>query len=166
MLPIGGIVVGVIGLLVGVIALVQASGANKKVAAQEAAFESRIGTAEQTANAAADKANQVARDLNVRVQQTQQGFDAIAQQIQPLQTSVARLEDAMKRPAVAGGSKKGGEVVAGPGEYIVKTGDTSGAKIARDHGISLADLMAVNPGVDWNHMRIGQKLKLPSTAKK
>jgi LysM repeat protein len=164
MLPIGGIVVGVIGLLVGVIALVQASGANKKVAAQEAAFESRIGTAEQTANAAADKANQVARDLNVRVQQTQQGFDAIAQQIQPLQTSVARLE-AMK-PSVASGSKKGGEVVAGPGEYIVKTGDTSGAKIARDHGISLADLMAVNPGVDWNHMRIGQKLKLPSTAKK
>ena len=28
-------------------------------------------------------------------------------------------------------------------------------------GCSLHDLMAVNPDVDWKHLKVGQKLKLP-----
>ena len=35
------------------------------------------------------------------------------------------------------------------------------AKIARDHGVSLPDLMAVNPGVNWSKLKVGDKLKLP-----
>ena len=34
-----------------------------------------------------------------------------------------------------------------------------GAKTA---GVSLADLQAVNPGVDWTKLKVGQKLKLPA----
>ena len=77
------------------------------------------------------------------------------------------MEEAAKKPVPTAGGKKGGEpVTAGPGEYIVKAGDVSGAKIARDHGVSLADLQAVNPSVNWNKLKIGDKLKMPSTAKK
>jgi LysM repeat protein len=50
--------------------------------------------------------------------------------------------------------------VAGPDEYIVKAGDTF-AKIARAHGCSIADIAAVNPGVDSSKLKVGQKIKLP-----
>jgi LysM repeat protein len=51
-------------------------------------------------------------------------------------------------------------VVAGPGEYVVRSGD-SFAKIARSQGVSIADLTAVNPGVNSSKLQPGQKLKLP-----
>ena len=43
---------------------------------------------------------------------------------------------------------------------VVKPGD-SGMKIANANGVSLGDLQAVNPGVNWNGLKPGQKLKLP-----
>jgi LysM repeat protein len=55
---------------------------------------------------------------------------------------------------------KSGPAVAGPGEYVVKAGD-GGAKIAKASGVSLSDLQAVNPGVDWTKLKVGQKVKLP-----
>jgi LysM repeat protein len=42
----------------------------------------------------------------------------------------------------------------------VKSGDT-GMKIAGAHGVPIGDLQAVNPGVNWGALRVGQKLKLP-----
>jgi LysM repeat protein len=79
-----------------------------------------------------------------------------------LQVSVNKLEEAAKKPApAAAAAKKGSEpAVAGPGEYVVKAGD-SGMKIATANGVSIADLQAVNPGVNWNRITPGQKLKLP-----
>jgi len=44
---------------------------------------------------------------------------------------------------------------------LVKSGD-SGVKIAKANGCSLEDLKAVNPGVNWNHLTLNQKLKLPA----
>jgi LysM repeat protein len=52
-------------------------------------------------------------------------------------------------------------VTAGPDEYIVKGGDT-GYKIATANGVSVADLQAVNPGVSWTALKVGQKIKLPA----
>ena len=66
-----------------------------------------------------------------------------------------------RRPVAA--NKKGGEsgpAVAGPGEYVVKSGD-GGAKIAKANGVSISDLVAVNPGVDWTKLKVGQKVQLP-----
>jgi LysM repeat protein len=64
---------------------------------------------------------------------------------------------------VAAPGKKGsaGPVVAGPGEYVVKAGD-SGAKIARANGCSLTDLQKVNPNVNWTKLKPGDKIKLPA----
>jgi LysM repeat protein len=51
---------------------------------------------------------------------------------------------------------------AGGGEtYVVKSGD-SFTKIASTHGISLKALKAANPNVDPNHIKTGQKLKIPA----
>lgn len=40
----------------------------------------------------------------------------------------------------------------------VKSGD-SGAKIARVHGLTLPELLALNPGVNWNRLRVGQLIR-------
>jgi LysM repeat protein len=77
-----------------------------------------------------------------------------------MKASIAKLEEAAKARAAAPKAAKGGEAaaVAGPGEYVVKPGDT-GTKIAKATGASLADLEAANPGIDWKRLRIGQKIK-------
>ncbi len=78
-----------------------------------------------------------------------------------LKGDVATLKEAATKRVergAKGGSKE--PVVAGPGEYVVKRGDTL-AKIARANGVSLTDLQAVNPGVDSKHLKVGQKIKLP-----
>ena len=51
--------------------------------------------------------------------------------------------------------------MAGPEEYEVKAGD-GGAKIAKANKVSLADLQAVNPDVNWMELEVGQKVKLPA----
>ena len=85
--------------------------------------------------------------------------ETVGPAIASLQDKVTKLEDAVKKPVVVakGG---GGPVDAGPGEYVVKAGD-SGAKIARANGVSLGDLTQVNPGVEWTKLKPGQKIKLP-----
>ena len=162
MLPVGSIIVGVVALLVGIFALVQASKANKLVAEHQAKIDQIDGIQQQAANAAAaaDKANTNLTKLN---QETQNAFNTVSNVIAGLQGSVTKLEEAAKKPAVAatkGGKKGGAPVVAGPGEYVVKSGDT-GMKIARANGVSLSALETVNPGVNWGRLHVGEKIKLP-----
>jgi LysM repeat protein len=162
MLPVGGIIVGVIGLLLGGIALVQISKVNKTLSDHQVKID-KVDAIEQQANTAAATADKAVRDGRATFDSTQKAFTDVGNLLGELRTSVTKLEEAAKKPVAS--AKGGGPVVAGPGEYIVKGGD-SGAKIAREHGVSLSDLLAVNPNVDWTHMKVGQKLKLPSTAKK
>jgi LysM repeat protein len=49
---------------------------------------------------------------------------------------------------------------ASPAEYVIKIGD-SGTKIARNLGVTIADLQAANPTVDWGKVTVGQKLNVP-----
>jgi len=90
---------------------------------------------------------------------TQKAVDAIFGEINTMKSSVVKLEEASKA-RVAAPRKSSEPVVAGPGEYVVKPGDT-GMKIARSIGVSIGDLQTVNPTVDWNHLKVGQKLKIP-----
>ncbi|HEX2853130.1 MAG TPA: LysM domain-containing protein [Opitutaceae bacterium] len=46
-----------------------------------------------------------------------------------------------------------------PGTYPIVPGDT-GAKIAARHNLSLRDLQAMNPGVDWSKLHVGQTVKV------
>lgn len=162
MLPVGGIIAGVVGLLVGIFGLVQASKANKAIEALQPKIE-KIDSVESAANNAMAASDANKKELAARMREVQAGFDQMGPAIGNLQASVSKLEEAAKKPVVAEkGGKKGGEApVAGPGEYVVKAHDT-GMKIAQANKVNVNDLVAVNPGVNWNNLKVGTKIKLPA----
>jgi LysM repeat protein len=153
----------VIALLLGGYAAITVSKVSKTVTEQEAKV-SKVESLENIANAAAASAEKATKELQGLRSQTQAGFDQVGPLLGELRASVTKLEDAAKKPAAPttkDKEKKGGEpVTAGPGEYIVKPND-SGVRIATANGVTIGDLQAVNPGVNWNALKPGQKLKLP-----
>ncbi len=164
MLPVGAIIVVVIGLLIGGYGAVQASKANKALEALQQTIE-KIPGIEQQAGSAAGAAEKAAKDVRDLTRSTQDAFNAVGGKLAEFQTTITKLEEAAKKPAPAPAGEKGkkgssGPAVAGPGEYLVKAGD-GGTKIAQKLGVSIQDLQAVNPGVNWNKLAIGQKLKVP-----
>ncbi len=160
MLPVGGIIVGVIGLLLGGFALVQASKANKAVAGLQPKIE-KIDGIESQASSAAAAADKTAKDLKALRDTTQEAFNTVGPELARLQGAVTKLEEAQKKPVPAPSGAKSGPAVAGPGEYVIKPQD-SFAKIARAQGVSIADLQTVNPGVNSANLKVGQKIKLPA----
>lgn len=163
MLPVGAVIVGAIGLLLGGFGLVQASKANKSIEALQTHVDTKIGAIEGQVTSAASSAEKAAKDVAALQRSTQTAFDSVGPLLGNLQASVTKLEEAAKKPVVsaASGKKGSGEPpVAGPGEYVVKSGDT-GMKIATANKVSVNDLKAVNPSVNWNSLKLGQKIKLP-----
>lgn len=159
-LPIAGVAVGVLALVLSVMALVSVSKLSKKVPEGLADSVAKIDVIESEARSAtssAEKANSTIQNLG---RQTNDAFAAAAAQIGEVRGDVEKLKEAAKAKAPAPGKAAKGPVVAGEGEYVVRGGD-SGAKIARANGVSLSDLIAVNPTVNWNKLGVGQKIKLP-----
>ena len=164
-LPIAGVIAGLLGLILAGVALAKLSTASKEIAALRDENTQRISSIEgqvTTATQAAEGARRYATQLESQVNSA---FAQVSDQLGTLRGEFTVLKESLTKPkaAVAGAAKGGAPkepVVAGPGEYVVKKGDY-GAKIAKAHGSSLADLQAVNPGVDLSKVQIGQKLKLP-----
>ena len=165
-LPIAGLVLGLVGLLLGAIALANASKANKAAAAAQTSlteqttridgFESSIASAQQTADAARAGNAKTINDVN-------SALATVGTEIGKINGEIVKLQEAATKSAAApktGSTKSAGPVVAGPDEYVIKAGDTF-AKIARAQGSSIADIQAVNPGVDSGKLKVGQKIKLP-----
>ena len=156
-LPVAGVIIGAFALLFSIIAFFKVNSANTKIAAHEERFttlESQV----STASASADKANSGVAKLQTS---TQDAVTQLSGMIGETNGRVTKIEEAQKaRPAASakGGSRE--PAVAGPGEYIVKKGDT-GASIARANGVSLTDLRTVNADINWNKLSVGQKVKLP-----
>ncbi|MGH7994942.1 MAG: LysM peptidoglycan-binding domain-containing protein, partial [Opitutaceae bacterium] len=119
----------------------------------------RIDDIASQASSAATTANQVNAKIDSVVQQTQTAFNGVGATLGNIQSELAKLQERSKEAPMAHG-RHHGPVIAGPGEYIVKRGD-SGMRIARAHGVSLHDLEAVNPGINWKRLRPGEKIKLP-----
>ncbi len=166
MLPVGGIIVGVIALLLGGYSAIKLSSVNRALAAHEEKL-ARLETAESQTATAAASAEKAVRDIDVLRRSTQDAFNQVATELGSLRGGITKLEETAKAaPApraaatTAAGAQSSGAAAAGPGEYIVKSGDT-GAKIARERGILLAELQAANPDVNWNRLAVGQRLKLP-----
>ena len=169
-LPIAGLIAGLVGLLLGGIALANASKANKAAAAateQVTAQVARIDAVESTASSANSTAERASGNIASLQRSTQDAFTAVAGEMGKINGELAKLQEAASKPAKTAtkdGAKDGksaGPAVAGPDEYVIAAGDT-GAKIARAKGFSLDDLKAVNPGVNWNGLKVGQKIKLPA----
>lgn len=160
MLPVGAIIVGVIALLLGGYSAITLSKVKTAVAEQQPKIE-KIDAIEAQAGSAAASAEKAAKDVQALTRSTQDAFNQVGGELGNLRGSITKLEEAAKKPVVAEKKGGGGPVVAGPGEYIVKPGD-SFAKIARANGVSIADVAAVNPGVNSGSLKVGQKLKLPA----
>ena len=135
MLPIGGVIVGVLALAVGGFGAIKASGLQKTVDAQAAqvakidGLESQLGSVSATA----DKST---KDISSLSRSTQDAMNTIAADLGNIHASLTKLEEAQKaRVAAPGKGGKGprAEVVAGPGEYVVKPGDTF-SKIGKANG--------------------------------
>ena len=159
MLPVGGIIVGVIALLLGGYSAIKLSSVNRTLAAQEEKL-ARFETLEAQGSATAAASEKATRDLSALTRSTQDAFNQVGAELGNLRGSITKLEESAKAPVRVAGKTGGAPAVAGPDEYIVKGGDT-GVKIANSKGVSLSDLLAVNPGVNWNHLAVGQKIKLP-----
>ena len=164
MLPVAGVVVGVIGLLLGGIALVQLSKVKQTVGEHDAKIAT-IDAVKASADGAAATADKAKADLAALSRSTQDAFNQVGPALTGLREDVSKIQESLKKPVpVAGKAGGGGPVVAGPGENVIKAGD-SFAKIARAHGCSLSDIQAVNPGVESSKLHVGQKIKLPAKAK-
>jgi LysM repeat protein len=160
MLPVGGIIVGVVALLLGGYAAISLSKVNKTLAAHEEKIAKIDGIESQVSTAAAST-EKATKDLAALTRSTQDAFNQVGGELANQRTAITKLEESAKKPVVVAGKKGSGEpAVAGPGEYVVKGGDT-GTKIAKAQGVSHADLLSVNPGVNWNKLKVGDKLKLP-----
>ena len=102
-------------------------------------------------------ADKSAKDIGSLSRTTQEAFNTVAADLGNIHAAITKMEEAAKKPAAG---KAHGDVVAGPGEYVIKAGDTF-SKIGKAHGFTGGDVASVNPGVDPSHLKVGQKIKLP-----
>jgi LysM repeat protein len=156
--PMVAVVVGAVALIIGGYAAISVSKLKQTVAAQ-ADKVARIDDIATQVSSASDASSKAARDITSLAAQTQSAVTQIAQDLAAIHEQIKHMEESHVAK-VAKGGPKGEPAVAGPGEYIVKPGDT-GVKIAHANGCSLSDLESVNPGITWNHLKVGEKLKLP-----
>ena len=160
LLPIGGVIVGGLALLIAAYSAITLSKVKTELAAHEDKLSHLDDIASQ-ASAANATANQVKSALDQVAKSTQDAFNAVGADLATIKQNIKELQESSTRHTSAHGH--GGPVVAGPGEYVVRPGDTL-RKIARANGCTLSELESVNPGVDSRHLRLGQKLKLPEKA--
>jgi LysM repeat protein len=62
-----------------------------------------------------------------------------------------------KRAPVSVSNTKEADVPSG--FYVIQPGDT-GVKIAAKHSLTIADLVAMNPEVQWAKLRVGQLVRI------
>ena len=158
LLPIGGVIIGAVALIIGGYAAISLSKVNRTLAQQadKVAKIDDIASQVASASAASDKA---ARDITTLQNSTQAAVNQLGTELATIDEKLKHIEESHVAKAAKGGPK-GEAAVAGPGEYIVKGGDT-GAKIARANGCTIGELTSVNPGVSWSHLKVGEKIKLP-----
>ncbi|MDB6093645.1 MAG: Peptidoglycan-binding LysM [Verrucomicrobia bacterium] len=163
MLPVGAVIVGAIALLLGAYATIKVSSLQKTVATHQEKVD-KIDGIESQVGSVGGVADKASKDIVSLTRTTQQAVDTISNDLGSIHASLVKLEESQKKPVAAAGGKGGPRepVVAGPGEYVIKAGDTF-AKVGRAHGgFTSAEVASVNPGVDSSKLKIGQKIKLPA----
>lgn len=161
-LPVAGIILAGLAFVLAAVALVKVSSNGKTLAAHSEQL-ARIDTIENEVRTSASNVDAVSKRVAGLQRDVQDALTSAANEIGNVRAEVTKLQEAAKaRPAAAAaGNSAKSSTPAIPGEeYVVKNHDT-GAKIARSAGVSLSDLTAVNPGVNWNKLAIGTKIKLP-----
>ena len=160
-LPIAALIIAVLAGIFALVGFLKVRTVEKTVASQTALnarvqeLEGQVRTAVTTAESATTRIAKVATDTN-------NAFGQVGEAIVGTRADIAKVQEASATrtaaaPASAGSSNP---APAAAGEYIIKSGDT-GSKIARASGVSLGDLFAANPGINWNRLSVGQIVKIP-----
>jgi LysM repeat protein len=161
-LPVAGVIAGVLAIVLSGVALAKVSSVKKEISAQVEPLSLKVDEAEGQARNAAAAADKASGSINKLASDTQSAFTQVAQELGNIRGEITKVQEAKVAKAPAkDGKAAAGPVVAGPDEYVIKAGDTF-AKIARAHGTTLADVQAVNAGVDSSKLKVGQKIKLPA----
>ena len=149
------LIVGILGFALGAAGLVL--GIKAKGAAQAASDEAAGAKASVAELGAvlAGKAN--AADVQAVRAALDKALGDIALNDKATKDAIDALQKVASAPKASAGAGKAA-VAAGPGEYVVAKGDNL-SSIAKKAGISLKAIQDLNPGVDSNKLRIGQKLK-------
>lgn len=157
--PIAGVFAAVIALILSIVALVQVSGLKKTVAAQSDTI-AKIPDLENQVRTTATKAETDLKNLQAGIQGA---FDKVGAEIGTIKDTMAKLQEAAKKPAAAPAGKSGAVatgVMNADGTYTIAAGDTF-AKVARKFGVRLDSIEAENPGVDPARLKVGQKIRIP-----
>jgi LysM repeat protein len=173
-LPLIGVIAGVAALLLAIFAFVQIRSLKNEIADLKG-FGERVGgrapqvsqatNAVQVANNAAQVANETRNSLMNVARDTNNSFKQVSDQLGELRT---RLESRPGPARTTGGTTTPGGTTttttppptASSDVYVVKSGD-NGQTIIRTTGFSQSQLEAVNPGIEWRKLHVGQKIVLP-----
>ena len=149
------LIVGILGFALGAAGLVL--GIKAKGAAQAASDEAAAAktSVSELGAALAGKANTA--DVQAVRADLDKGLADVATNEKTLADQIAALQKVASTPKPTAGNGKPTNP-PGPGEHVVAKGETLGS-IAKKAGISLKAIQDLNPGVDSNKLRIGQKLK-------
>ena len=149
------LIVGILGFALGTAGLVL--GIKAKGAAQAASDEAAGAKASVAELGAvlAGKAN--AADVQAVRADLDKALGDIALNDKATKDAIDALQKVASTPKTSTGAGKTA-TPPGPGEYVVAKGDNL-SSIAKKAGISLKAIQDLNPGVDSNKLRIGQKLK-------
>jgi len=159
-LAIVGVIAGLLALVLSAVALVKVSSTSKQVTDLDAKT-TRIDDVDQRLTKVEKVANDTASSHRQLYNSAQTELTKLYNSVSTVDERLTKLETAAPRAPAATASKTGGApVTAGPGEYIIKAGDTF-TKIAQASGVSVADIEAANPGVSSNRLQIGQKINIP-----
>jgi LysM repeat protein len=154
---------GVIGLVIGGLAMAKASKLEKALAPQLEEINNKIAGVQNDVRSASAKSDNDMKNFRDQVQSV---LTQVGNEIGAMKGQITRLEEAAKKPAPVAGAKggKGGGAVTGTvdaeGNYVVAPGDTLN-KIAKKFGIRRDAIEAENPGLDPAKLRVGQKIKIP-----
>lgn len=161
------LIIGIGAIALAVLALafaIKAKGDAKGYEARFKAIEEAGYATKSDVNAVASNSAKAAEVQDISAKITGLEGYVNTQVVPAIQAQKTVLDGLVKRPvtATSGHTATGGATapVAGPGEYVVKSGDNF-SKIARSSGVSVSALEAVNPGVSSKNLKVGQKLKLP-----
>jgi len=149
------LIVGILGFALGAAGIVLGIQAKRlAVTATDEAAAAKMATSELS-NTVATKATK--EDILAVRADLDKGLADIAINEKTLADQITALQKVASAPKAAAGSGKT-STPPGPGEYVVAKGDNL-SSIAKKAGISLKAIQDLNPGVDSNKLRIGQKLK-------
>jgi hypothetical protein len=101
MLPVGGIIVGVIGLLLGGYSAISLSKVNKTLAEHQQKVD-KVDGIESTAGSANATAEKAKTDIAALQRSTQQAFDTVGPALAGLREDITKMQESLEKPAPAG----------------------------------------------------------------